>query len=64
MKLKEIRTEKGLSQKELAEQSSVPFRTVQDIEQMKTDPRLSNVLKISKALGVTLDQLCASTEEN
>lgn len=57
MKLKEIRIERGLSIPKLAELSGVPRRTIQDIEK-RGDCMVSTLLKLSKALDVSLDELC------
>ncbi|MCD7990330.1 MAG: helix-turn-helix domain-containing protein [Clostridia bacterium] len=57
MRLKEIRTEKGLSVPKLVELSGVPRRTIQDLEAWG-DGRVSTAIKLADALGVTLDELC------
>lgn len=57
VKLKEIRLEKGLSVPQLVELSGVPRRTIQDIEK-RDDGRVSTMIKLADALGVTLDELC------
>lgn len=57
MRLKEIRTEKGLSVPKLVEISGVPRRTIQEIE-TRNDCRISTAIKLAEALDVTLDQLC------
>lgn len=57
MRLKEIRTGKGLSVPQLVELSGVPRRTIQDLES-RGDGRISTAIKLADALGVTLDKLC------
>ena len=57
MRLKEIRTGKGLSVPQLVELSGVPRRTIQDLEP-RGDGRISTAIKLADALGVTLDELC------
>lgn len=57
MKLKEIRLDKGLSVPQLEELSGVPRRTIQDLEK-RDDGRVSTMIKLADALGVTLDELC------
>lgn len=57
MKLKQTRNEKGLSLKALSELSGVPQRTIEDLER-RDDGRVSTMIKLADALGVTLDQLC------
>lgn len=57
MRLKEIRTARGLSVPKLVELSGVPRRTIQDLE-ARGDGRISTAIKLADALGVTLDELC------
>lgn len=57
MKLKQIRLERGLSVPQLVELSGVPRRTIQDLEK-RDDGRVSILIKLADALGVTLDELC------
>lgn len=57
MNLKKIRLEKGLSVPQLVELSGVPRRTIQDLE-VRGDGRVSTLIKLADALGVTLDELC------
>ena len=56
MRLKEIRTAKGLSVPQLVELSGVPRRTIQDIES-RDDCRVSTAMQLADALGVSLDEL-------
>ena len=57
MKLKEIRKEKKLSVPELSNLSGVPVRTIEDLEK-RGDGRVSTLIKLSDALGVSLQELC------
>lgn len=57
MRLREIRTAKGLSVPKLVELSGVPRRTIQEIEN-RDDCRVSTAIQLADALGVTLDELC------
>lgn len=57
MQLKKIRKLKNLSVPALAELSGVPRRTIQDLE-ARDDGRVSTMIKLADALGVTLDELC------
>lgn len=57
MNLKEIRKSKSLTQKALSELSNVPLRTIEDLER-RGDGRVSTLIKLADALGVTLDELC------
>lgn len=57
MRLREIRTTRGLSVPKLVELSGVPRRTIQEIEN-RDDCRVSTAIQLANALGVTLDELC------
>lgn len=57
MRLKELRTQRGLSVPKLVELSGVPRRTIQEIEN-RNDCRVSTAIQLADALGVTLDELC------
>ena len=59
MNLKEIRLKQGLSVPALVKLSGVPRRTIQNIEK-NNDCKVSTALLLSKALNVTLDELCIS----
>jgi transcriptional regulator with XRE-family HTH domain len=54
-KLKELRTQAGLTQAQLAEQSDVPLGTIRDYEQGKRTPLLSAAQKLARALDQSLD---------
>jgi transcriptional regulator with XRE-family HTH domain len=54
-KLKELRTQTGLTQVQLAELSGVPLGTIRDYEQGKRDPLLRTALKLAQALNQSLD---------
>lgn len=59
-KLKELRKEKGLSQKELAEKLNVTQRTISYYENSVTAPSNAEIVaKIADALNVRLDELAA-----
>ena len=60
MRLKEIRTGRALSLRALSELSGVPQRTLEDLER-RGDGRVSTLIKLADALGVTLDELCRDT---
>lgn len=62
MRLKQIRNERKLTLKALSELSSVPQRTIEDLER-RDDGRVSTMLKIADALNVTLDELCRDAPE-
>ncbi len=55
--LKRIRTKKGISQGDIARELDVSRGYISTIENGKTNPTLSTIARIAKALGVTNDQL-------
>lgn len=61
MNLKQIRNEKGLSARKLSELSSVPVRTIEDIERFDRC-KVDTAIKLADALGVTLDELCRTRQ--
>lgn len=56
-RLKELRFEKGLTQKELAEQIGIKRNTYSDWENGKTEPSFENIVKLADLLEVSLDWL-------
>jgi transcriptional regulator with XRE-family HTH domain len=57
LRVKELRTKKGMSQELLAEESGLSLRTVQRIEKGETNPAGDTLKKLSNALNVTPDEL-------
>ena len=62
MNLKAFRISNGLTQQQLADATQVSKRTIEDIE-ARGDCRVSTAIKLSDALGVTLDELCRTQKE-
>jgi len=56
-KLKEIRTQKGLSQEKLAFKSGLHRTYISDIERGARNVSLVNIEKIAKALGISNSEL-------
>ena len=56
LRVRELRLEKGLTVPALVELSGVGRRTIQEIEK-RNDCMVSNLAKIAKALGVTINDL-------
>lgn len=54
---KRIRTEKSLSQVDIARQLDVSRGFVSNIESGKRNPTLSTLTRLAKALGVSTDEL-------
>ncbi len=55
--LKRIRTEKGISQGDIARSLGVSRGFVSNIENGKTNPTLSTITRIADAIEVTTDKL-------
>ncbi len=56
-KIRELRTERGMSQEQFANQFAVTRQTVSNWENGKNYPDLSILIQISDAYGITLDML-------
>lgn len=65
-RLKEARTDKNMTQKELSEKSGVSTVMISAYERSNTNsgknPALNNIYAIATALGVSMDWLCGLTE--
>lgn len=61
--IKRIRTAKKLSQKEVIAIANLDSAQYSRIENSKTDPTVTTLEKIAKALGISLSDLFASTDE-
>ena len=55
--LKRIRTEKGISQGDIARALNVGRSFITNIENGKTNPTLATIAKIAKAIGVSVGEL-------
>lgn len=58
-KIKNTRTSRGFSQEKLAEKAGVSLRTVQRVENGKTDPQGDTLIRLAEALDVCPDDLLA-----
>ena len=56
-RLKEWREKRGLSLRKLGELSEVHYVSLIKLEGGRLDPQLSTLLKLCRALGITLNQL-------
>ncbi len=63
-KLKKIRLEKGISQKELSEKTGLTRQTIHNIENGKKYPKLYNIIKIAEVLKISVYELLEEVEEN
>ena len=55
--LKRIRTEKGISQGDIVKTLGMPKSFISNIENGKTNPTLSTITKLAKAIGVSVGEL-------
>ena len=62
-KIKKLRTEKGLTQKDLADQLHVTFQTISKWEKDENEPDLATVRELAKLFGCSLDYLLSENEE-
>lgn len=56
-KLKKIRIEKSMTQKELAEKSGITRQSINNIENGKQYPTYFNIIKLAAALEINLEDL-------
>ncbi|MFD2161569.1 DUF4870 domain-containing protein [Paradesertivirga mongoliensis] len=63
IKIKELRTRKGLSQEELSKSCGLSLRTIQRIENGETEPRGDTLKRLAFALNVTPDDLIDWAEQ-
>lgn len=63
LQLKAIRTEKGMTINELAEKSGITRATISALENGRNSCLISTILNLSKALGVTADELLADSSD-
>ena len=62
-KIKKLRTEKGLTQKDLADQLHVTFQTISKWEKDENEPDLATVRELAKLFCCSLDYLLSEDEE-
>ena len=61
-RLKELRTEKGISQMELAQLAKISQSAIAKWELDKTEPTASALIKLSKFFGESVDYLLGLTD--
>ena len=62
-KVKELRTQAGMTQQQLADLVHVSSRTIISIEKGQYSPSLMLAYRMARVFGVTVEQLCC-LEEN
>ncbi|MBQ8197384.1 MAG: helix-turn-helix transcriptional regulator [Clostridia bacterium] len=63
MKLKELRKEIGITQKELADKIGVMHYNVRDWESGKAEPSIEMLIKISRLFEVSVDYLIGNSDD-
>ncbi len=63
-RLKDLRIEQALTQRELAETASIGVNTVNRIELNETEPHMSTVRKLARALGVEPRELVKRSRDD
>jgi transcriptional regulator with XRE-family HTH domain len=62
--LKKLRNKKGWSQERLAREADISYQTLIKIEQNRIkNPRLETLIKLARALNVSLDKLVGSLKK-
>ena len=61
-KLKELRTDAGLTQQQLADRTHVSSRTIISIEKEQYSPSLMLAYRLALVFGVTVEELCCLAE--
>ena len=55
--LRRIRTSKGISQGDIVKATGIDKAMISNIENRKTNPTLTTIAKIAKAIGVSVGEL-------
>ena len=55
--LKRIRAEKGISQGDIVKSTGIDKAMISNIENGKTNPTLTTIAKLAKAIGVSIGEL-------
>lgn len=58
-KIKKLRLEKGISQKEMSKMCEIPYSTYSNYENNNREPGTEQLITIAKALNVTMEELIA-----
>ena len=62
-RLKELRVEKAMTQKQLAEALSIGYRTIQDYEYGVIEPTVSVLVKLANFFGCSVDYLIGCSDK-
>ena len=61
-RLKELRIEKGLTQKQLAKELNISEDSVYNWEKGRSEPSINDLITLATMLDVTIDYLVGKTE--
>lgn len=62
-KLKHLRENKGLTQKQLAEDVGISHSTIQELENAKRTPSLQSVLRLAEHFGISVEELLGGEKQ-
>lgn len=63
LKIKDLRVEKGYTQKELAEKIETSCKNIWAWENAKCEPCVADIIKLARLFDVTVDYLTGNTDE-
>lgn len=61
MKLKELRESRGLTRYRVAKDAKLDWGQLVEVEEGRSDMKLSNAIRVADVLGVSLDELAGRT---
>lgn len=61
-RIAQLRKQKGMSQEDFADVSGKMINTISNIERGLSDPKVTTLMSISKALGISIDELFSETK--
>lgn len=62
-RIAQLRKQKGLSQEDFADVSGKMINTISNIERGLSDPKVTTLMSISKALGISIDELFSENKQ-
>lgn len=62
-KIAKLRKEKGINQEEFADISGKMINTISNIERGLSDPKITTLISISKALNISIEELFSDNEQ-
>lgn len=62
-RIAQLRKQKGMSQEDFADVSGKMINTISNIERGLSDPKVTTLMSISKALGISIDELFSENKQ-